>query len=358
MINDKSKIKIALIGLGWVTREVWLPALNTIADFSIVALFDPDSSAAKKILDQCPKCQVCEEISQVAATQPDLVLIATPNKFHIEYAELFLNKDISVWIEKPICLSLNEYTRLQAAVKTSSGIFLPSSVNKFREDVACLNKLLLGGQMGKVSSMNLEWVRASGIPRPGSWFTNKSLAGGGVGYDLGWHMLDIGFLFLGYPDITEALGVGFSSFLGEKQANSAEWRNDLDRSDDLPAEVEDQFIGFLKTNNGVAVNIKVAWASHETVDLTRIVVNCERATLELCTTFGFSPNRIKIPYLKVLKKGKEEVFRFENIKIGAEYTEYVKDLLAAMRNKKSAHENVLKTYSVVKALDLMYRSFS
>lgn len=50
--------------------------------------------------------------------------------------------------------------------------------------------------IGEVSKVELSWIRKSGIPRPGTWITNKSVAGGGVLIDMGTHIIDIGLTFL------------------------------------------------------------------------------------------------------------------------------------------------------------------
>ena len=35
-------------------------------------------------------------------------------------------------------------------------------------------------KLGEIISVNAGWLRKSGVPRPGTWFTNRELSGGGV----------------------------------------------------------------------------------------------------------------------------------------------------------------------------------
>jgi oxidoreductase len=356
-MKNKKTIKLALIGFGWVTREIWLPIFESNSIFNVIAIFDVDNIDIKNVQKKYPRLKVCGNALDIVSMNPDLVLIATPNKFHIKYAELFLNKNISVMVEKPICLNLTEYERLKKAAINSSAIFIPSAANKFRNDVLAMGKLLSNDKFGKIYSMNLEWIRASGIPKPGSWFTNKTFAGGGAGYDLGWHILDVGLSLLKYPDICSATGIGFSNFLNKNLNDIAKWRNDPDISKKLSIDVEDQFIGFIKTSNNVAIALKTAWASHETIDSTKITVNCEKATIELLTTFGFSPYRIKEPCLKILQNGRARILKFKNLKIGAEYESCVNNLATMLKDKKISYENIKNIHPVVKSLDLIYQSF-
>lgn len=356
-MNKRSNIiRIAFIGLGWVTREIWLPIFESVTEFNLIAGFDIESEAVKKIKRKCPYLKICNNITEIISEKPDLVLIATPNKFHVEYAEIFLEKNISVMIEKPICLNLCEYERLRKSVLNSSAMFLPSSVNKHRDDIRILAEIINSNEFGPVNSIDISWIRAVGIPRPGSWFTNKNLAGGGVGYDLGWHILDVGFSLLGYPDVCNALGVGSSSSCkNERLHKAAQWRNELDNGENLPEDVEDQMVGFVKTINNIAISFKCAWVSHNEVDTTKIVISCQNASIELLTTFGFSPNRIKEPCLKVLQNGKlTRVWDFKSIVVGAEYKDYVKSILNTFGNKQMAYENINKIHPIIKTLDLIY----
>lgn len=353
-----NQIKVAFVGLGWVSREVWLPIFSSLPDVCVTGIYDVAEEAIKLTQKKHPSVPVYTNVNAIINAKPDLVLIATPNKFHIEYAELFLKNNISILIEKPICLNLAEYHRLNNLVKNSSAICFPSSASKFREDIFYLTNLLSNGEYGPINSLQLEWVRSSGIPKPGSWFTEKSLAGGGVGYDLGWHVLDVGYSLLDYPEVASAIGIASSNFINAESSTEATWRNDSSLTEKLAISVEDQFTGFIKTVNNVGISLKVAWASHEKVDATRIIVNCKNATFELLTTFGFSPNRISDPHLKIKQRGCEKIIKFDNLIKGAEYKKYVENVLAEFKNRELTKNYLREVFPIIKSLELIYSSFS
>lgn len=350
----KKKVTLAVIGLGWITREVWLPLFDAHPEIQTVGVYDVIDSYFNFVLNKYAGIKICQSISDIILMQPDLVLIATPNKFHIEYAEMLLKQNISVWIEKPICLSLQEYSRLKFAFDKSDAIFIPSAASKFREDVHALSKLLEENKCGSIRSMRLEWIRSSGIPNPGSWFTNKNLSGGGVGFDLGWHMLDVGFSLLNYPDINLALATTTSNFMRKRYGSTALWRNDPLPKENLPAEVEDRFIGFIVTKNNVSINLNLAWASHEPYDCTNLFVECENAVLELKTTFGFSPNRIKHPTLSILKNGEKNFIKLNDVDIGSEYQKQIEYVIKILEDKHAASVNLDNVYPIIKSLEMMY----
>src|SRR2546430_9747663 len=63
----------------------------------------------------------------------------------------------------------------------------------FRSGKAILDR----GDLGEVYHARCFWLRRSGIPRIGSWFTQKQFSGGGCTTDLGVHMLDTCLHLLG-----------------------------------------------------------------------------------------------------------------------------------------------------------------
>ncbi len=354
-VNNKlEKIKVSLVGLGWVTQNVWYPVISANENFDIVSVFDVDKFTAHKFVSEYHNLIPSDSVEHIVTLKPDIVLIAVPNKFHIEYAELFLHHNISVLIEKPVCLTLEEFSRLKTAAEKSKAIVFPSEASKLREDVSCLTSHLLTDQCGAIQTMNLEWVRSAGIPNPGSWFTNKELAGGGVGYDLGWHMLDVGFSFLDCPEIKEAASIRFADFINKETKRSASWKQNNNGQQNLQIGVEDRLEGFITTENNVGIHLNVAWASHETTDVTRIVVNCQKATYKLETTFGFSPNRLSESSLRILQKGKEKVIKFKNNNATFAYQQQLDKIFQDFYHKEKSGDNIKNIYPIVKSLSLMY----
>jgi predicted dehydrogenase len=77
-----------------------------------------------------------------------------------------------------------------------------------------LKRRIDAGEIGEINSAQSKWIRRTGIPGFGGWFTTKSLAGGGATIDL-LHMIDLTLYFMGYPKPTNVLGKTFDTFMGD-----------------------------------------------------------------------------------------------------------------------------------------------
>jgi oxidoreductase len=236
---------------------------------------------------------------------------------------------MSVFVEKPLCTTMPELDELGAAARRCRRHVIAGSAATLRADVRALGALVAAGAVGTPTLLELSWARSRGIPRPGSWFTNRKLAGGGALVDLGWHLLEVGLGLLGWPGVEHAAGVGSSSFLDDP-AWRADWRMDVEAAA-TPLDVEDTFTGFLAVAGGAGVTIHVAWASHEPLDVTSVRIHGDRATASLRTTFGFSPNRVLEPELVVVEGGEATRHPVEHEPVGREYDrllDVVDDVLA------------------------------
>src|SRR2546430_747050 len=61
---------------------------------------------------------------------------------------------------------------------------------RFTPEVQVAQQMIQNGELGDIYYARTSWCRRSGIPRIGSWFTQKKFAGGGSAYDIGVHALD------------------------------------------------------------------------------------------------------------------------------------------------------------------------
>ena len=68
-----------------------------------------------------------------------------------------------------------------------------------RQDVQLVKREVERGALGEIYHARAFWMRRSGIPGLGTWFTSKEMAGGGPLIDLGVHVLDMALWVLGNP---------------------------------------------------------------------------------------------------------------------------------------------------------------
>lgn len=114
----------------------------------------------------------------------DIAHICTPNHTHYQLAAEAAPISKIVMVEKPGVRSSSEWQQLLDQFPHTR--FMMTKNNQYRFDLADL-------QSGAADAdvIDIVWSNRNRIPNPGSWFTNKELAFGGVSRDLMPHLLSI-----------------------------------------------------------------------------------------------------------------------------------------------------------------------
>jgi predicted dehydrogenase len=114
----------------------------------------------------------------------DTVHICTPNFTHFELAARVAPHAKIVFIEKPGVATSDTWTKLVTTFKQTRFIMVKN--NMWRDNIAELAELA-----SRAKTVDIFWSRKNCIPNPGSWFTTKKLAFGGVSRDLMPHLLSL-----------------------------------------------------------------------------------------------------------------------------------------------------------------------
>lgn len=301
-----SSLRVALLGAGMSARTIWGPALNA-AGLSVTTIIDPDPQAADRLRPVFGATTHATALPQADLNSIDLVVIASPNRLHGKHACHCLSRGVPTIIEKPACFSVTGTQAIIAAAEQGNAPFWCSAASTLRHDVRAIQTLINDGQVGNIHSIALSWRRAKGVPRPGSWFTDKSIAIGGSGADLGWHLLDVGLGFLHYPNVDQGHCRHIPLDAGTTDTRTSWYDNAAApaATDDAPFDVENQMVAALTARNCL-LTLSTAWASHQRFDTTHINLLGTKAEIELSCTFGFSPNGIRNSFLTILRNGSEE----------------------------------------------------
>lgn len=172
-MNSFKKKKILIIGLGIGTlyRSVLAPHYDIVTVDT-----NPEKGAHYGLIWDAMK-----------ENEFDLAIVCVPNHLHQAFAELLSSKVPIILVEKP-------------GFKTESDwkYFLdnfPSNIvmvkNNIYRDILSEIKEEIRSNYSNIRKVRLHWENENRIPNPGSWFTNKELAFGGVERDLVPHLLSI-----------------------------------------------------------------------------------------------------------------------------------------------------------------------
>ncbi|HYQ86742.1 MAG TPA: Gfo/Idh/MocA family oxidoreductase [Bacteroidota bacterium] len=232
------KLRLGIVGLGWVSQVFHLPILAKMEDAEIVAVCDRDKSRAKMIAERFGFTRYYSDYQQMLAKE-DLAAIdvctTTDAHLPITLAALAAGKD--VFVEKPIARRYAEAVQMAEAAKQAKRKLMVGMNNRFRPDTMILKSFVEKGELGKIFYAKAGWLRKLSTTNP--WITQKDKSGGGVFLDLGIVMLDLVLWMLGFPPVER---VTAKMYMQKTKS------------------VEDSCIAFIEMKYGASITLEVSWS--------------------------------------------------------------------------------------------------
>ncbi|MDD5349609.1 MAG: Gfo/Idh/MocA family oxidoreductase [Chthoniobacteraceae bacterium] len=251
-----SKLKIGVVGAGGMLPYHIQGFRRAGAEVAAVA--DPAPGAAARAAAQWEIPQSFESADAMLAALPELdaVSLIVPNRFHKDLAVCCLRAGKHVFCEKPPGLNAGEVEEMIAAAEASGKRLQFNFNNRARPEARAMAEYLANGTVGRIQSAQAKWIRRTGIPGFGGWFTTKALSGGGPLIDL-LHMVDLALYFMGYPEPAHVLGRTFNDFITDKRFKGP-W-GIPDRADGV-TDVETAAHGVVTFATGQILTLQISWA--------------------------------------------------------------------------------------------------
>jgi len=249
-------IKIGVIGAGGMLQ--YHAAGFRAAGAEILAICDMNQTAAKKAAELYDVPHVFSDSAEMLdqLKELDAVSIITPNRTHRPLALQVLQAGRHVFCEKPPALNAAEVSQMKDASESAGKTLMFNFNNRARPESYALRKYIEAGEVGQINSAQAKWIRRTGIPGFGGWFTNKELSGGGPLIDL-LHMVDLALYYMGYPEPSSVLAQTFSDFIQDKNFKGPWGIPDVA---DGVTDVESASHGFIKFKSGQVLSFQVSWA--------------------------------------------------------------------------------------------------
>jgi predicted dehydrogenase len=191
----------------------------------------------------------------------DAVSVAVPTFLHERIAVAALERGLHVLSEKPMARSVEEARTMVEAARAAGRVLEVAFNHRQRGDIQKLKAVIDTGRLGDPYYAKAWWLRRSGIPTLGSWFTRSELAGGGPLLDIGVHVLDYSLFLLGQPAIT-AVSASTYDLLGSAGFGSDPESGKTGATDAMTFDVEDLATVFMRLENGGTLLVEASWAAH------------------------------------------------------------------------------------------------
>ncbi len=247
-------IKIGIIGAGGMANY-HIPGFQA-EGAEVTAIADVNEAAAKRVAQKYGVPATYATVGALLKSDIDAVSVITPNKFHCPLVLQALAAKKHVFCEKPPALNAAEIKRMTAAAAKAKKTLMFNFNNRARPEAQALMAYIKQGAVGRIQSAQALWIRRTGIPGFGGWFTNKALSGGGPVIDL-LHMIDLALYFMDYPEPEWVLAQTFNEFISDKAFKGPWGIPDVAKGVN---NVEASAHGFIRFKTGQVLFIRNSWA--------------------------------------------------------------------------------------------------
>src|SRR5436190_3100613 len=184
------RLRCAVIGTGGIGLE-HLVSLSACPRAASVAIAECNPRRAEEASERFRISRSYSDYRELLE-QPDIdaVTIATPNHLHAPVAIAALEARKHVMLEKPMATNSKDATKIIETAKKMKRTVMVAQNFRFNRNTQLAKMVIERGTLGEIYHARGFWIRRSGIPRIGSWFTQKQFAGGGCTFDIGVHVLD------------------------------------------------------------------------------------------------------------------------------------------------------------------------
>ncbi len=266
--RKKTKLGVALVGLGYYSTDLLAPALQLTEHCELKGIVtgSPEKIPAWQAKYGIKDANVYsyENMHTMADNDEiDVVYIVLPNTLHLPYAKIGAEAGKHVWCEKPMATTVAECEQMIAACKKNK---VQLTVGYRMQHEPCTQKIIgwaTSKPYGAIKTIYAEAGFRNGAGNPKHWKLHKEL-GGGAMFDMGVYPLNA----TRYVTGLEPLAVSAT------QPNS---RPDIFKADETT-------LFNLEFPNGIMASCKTSFAEH----INTLNVDCEKGWYKISPFQSYS----------------------------------------------------------------------
>ncbi len=200
----ENTIKTGILSYGMSGQLFHSPFVDAHEGFEFIAVVERSKKLANK---KYPAIKSYDSVDALLADdQIELVIVNTPNNTHFELALKALQMGKHVLVEKPFAITPVQAEQLFEAAKKNDRHALPYQNRRFDSDFLSVKKVLDSGKLGRLVEVHFRFDRYKYEIGPKA-AKETPVAGSGLLFDLGPHLLDQAISLFGIPlNWTKTLG--------------------------------------------------------------------------------------------------------------------------------------------------------
>jgi scyllo-inositol 2-dehydrogenase (NADP+) len=193
---------VGLIGFGLAGSAFHAPLIAAVPELRLASIVTADPERVRRARRAFPDARVLPDADALfaAADEHDLVVVASPNRFHVAYGLAALEAGLHLVVDKPVAARSSDARRLAAAASSRGLVAAAFHNRRWDGDALTVRRLLDEGRLGELLRFESRFERW----RPGvdatRWRERADPSeAGGVLFDLGSHLIDQALWLLGPP---------------------------------------------------------------------------------------------------------------------------------------------------------------
>jgi len=200
-MTTQEKMRVAQVGVGGFggrRREL----MRRSGLFELVAAYDWNEENLRRCVSEegCSAAASYDELLETPGIEA--MIISTGGKFHAEQAIAAAERGLHVFVEKPLCATMEEVNAL-LDVQARTGVVMAVGHNDHRHEAMSLTikRLIDSGEIGKVAAFEKTTCHSGGqLIKPGEWRSDPEKNPGGMLFQCGVHALHELMFYFGPVD--------------------------------------------------------------------------------------------------------------------------------------------------------------
>ena len=192
-------VNTGIAGYGNGGRLFNATIIDSVEGFRITRIMTTDENKIAAAREDFPEAAVVSSFTDIIRDpEIDLVVITTPNHFHLDLAKKALKAGKHVVVEKPFTVTTEEADELIELATKKSLVLSVNHNRRWDSDFLTVKKVVEGKKLGEIVDYEAHFDRFRNEVSNG-WKEDKENPGSGILYDLGSHLIDQALTLFGPP---------------------------------------------------------------------------------------------------------------------------------------------------------------
>jgi predicted dehydrogenase len=193
-------IRVALIGYGLAGAVFHGPLISTTLGMSLTTIVTRDPGRRARASSDHPEAVLLDAVETLWDRDHDLVVVATPNRFHVPLGLAALEAGLPVVIDKPMAPTADGGRRLVTEAAERYLLLTVFQNRRWDGDYLTVRRLLSEDALGPIVRFESRFERWRPEVRPEAWRERGDPdEAGGLLFDLGAHLIDQAIGLFGTP---------------------------------------------------------------------------------------------------------------------------------------------------------------